>query len=570
MAAEEGQADLIVRNAKVSTLQADGNDAEAFAVRGQQFAAVGDATEVMCFAGESTRVLDAGGRRVIPGLNDSHMHTIRGGLQFNLELRWDGVPSLQRGLEMISEQAKRTPEAQWVRVMGGWSPYQFTERRMPTAAELNDAAPGVPVLVLFGYSVVLVNGAGTAALGMPPDGQPAGGDYEPVDGGLIVRGNTSVYATIARLPGLPALEDRISSTEQFFRELNRFGLTSTVDAGETATIYPDDYRAVETLAGRPRFPIRISNFLFAQKPGDEVAFWEAESVRDQRGVNRATGRLGGYVLRGAGEVLAWSAHDYENFLAARPQLSDQAIVQTADVTRLVAQRQWPIRVHATYDETISRFLDVFERVFAEVDYRGRWAIDHAETISAENIARIKAMGGGIAVQNRLSFSGEFFVERYGQEAADAVQPLREMVETGIPIGAGTDATRPASYNPWVSLYWMVTGKTVGGTQITSTASRLSRTEALRLYTAGSAWFSGEEELKGRIVPGQYADFAILSADYLSVPDDQIPAIESVLTVTGGDVVYSAAPFSAFAPDPLAPVSPAWSPVAVFGGYQQGR
>jgi predicted amidohydrolase YtcJ len=375
---------------------------------------------------------------------------------------------------------------------------------------------------------------------------------------------------IARLPGLSALEDRISSTEQFLRELNRFGLTSTVDAGESATVYPDDYQSVATLATRPGFPVRISNFLFAQKPGDEVAFWEAESVQDQPGVNRATGRLGGYVLRGAGEVLAWSAHDYENFLAARPQLSDEAITQTADVVRIVARRQWPIRVHATYDETISRFLDVFERVFAEVDYRGRWAIDHAETISAENIARIKALGGGIAVQNRLSFSGEFFVERYGQDAAVAVQPLREIVDAGIPIGAGTDATRPASYNPWVSLYWMVTGKTVGGTQITSAASRLSRIEALGLYTKGSAWFSGEEDLKGRITPGQYADFAILSADYLSIPDDEIPTIESVLTVTGGDIVYSASPFSAYAPAALSPVSPAWSPVAIFGGYQRAR
>jgi predicted amidohydrolase YtcJ len=568
MAAEDGRADLVVRNAKVSTLQVDVDEVEAFAVRGEEFVAVGDETDVMPLAGESTRVLDAGGRRVVPGLNDSHMHTIRGGLQFNLELRWDGVPSLQRGLEMISEQAKRTPEGQWVRVMGGWSPYQFAEKRMPTVSELTDASPGVPVLVLFGYSEVLVNRAGFAVLDLSSDGELAGGDYEKVDGGLIVRGNTSVYATIARLPVLSALEDRISSTERFFRELNRFGLTSTVDAGESATVYPDDYQAVATLAARPGFPVRISNFLFAQKPGDEVAFWEGVSVQDQPGVNRATGRLGGYVLRGAGEVLAWSAHDYENFLAARPQLSDMAIAQTTEVARLVARRQWPIRVHATYDETISRFLDVFERVFAEVDYRARWVIDHAETISAENIARIKALGGGIAIQNRLSFSGEFFAERYGQEAAAAVQPLREMVDAGIPLGAGTDATRPASYNPWVSLYWMVTGKTVGGTQITSAASRLSRIEALGLYTRGSAWFSGEEDLKGRIAPGQFADFAILSADYLSVPDDQIPTIESVLTVTGGDVVYSASPFSACAPAALSPVSPAWSPVAIFGGYQR--
>jgi predicted amidohydrolase YtcJ len=236
---------------------------------------------------------------------------------------------------------------------------------------------------------------------------------------------------------------------------------------------------------------------------------------------------------------------------------------------VIASHQWPIRIHATYDETISAILDVFQQVFAETGYTSRWAIDHAETITPRNIARIKAMGGGIAVQNRLSFSGEFFAERYGQRAAASAQPLRALVDAGIPVGAGTDATRPASYNPWISLSWMVTGQTVGGTQISAPASRLSRTEALRLYTAGSAWFSGEEDVKGRIAPGQYADFAVLSADYLSVPEEQITAIESVLTVTGGDVVYAAAPFEAFSPAPLPPVSPSWSPVAILGGYQRG-
>jgi predicted amidohydrolase YtcJ len=178
------------------------------------------------------------------------------------------------------------------------------------------------------------------------------------------------------------------------------------------------------------------------------------------------------------------------------------------------------------------------------------------------------MGGGIAVQNRLSFSGEFFLERYGPRAALAAQPLRQIVDSGVPVGAGTDATRPASYNPWQSLHWMVTGKTVGGTQITTTESRLSRVEALRLYTTGSAWFSGEETVKGTITPGQYADFAVLSADYLSVPEDEIPRIESVLTVTGGDVVYSDPPFTNFEPPALRPLSPEWSPVGTFGGYQQ--
>jgi predicted amidohydrolase YtcJ len=564
------RADLIVRNAKVSTLQDRGSAAaDAVAVRGEKIAAVGGEVDVMRLAGPSTTVVDAGGRRVIPGLNDSHLHAIRGGLMFNLELRWDGVDSLARGLEMIREQAERTPEGQWVRVMGGWSPYQFAERRMPTVAELNRAAPDVPVLVLFGYSQVLLNRAGTAALRLSPASERPGGQYEYTDGGLAVRGNTAVYATIGGLPALTDIGDRLNSTQYFLRELNRFGLTSTVDAGESATAYPEDYQAVAELAARPGFPVRVSNFLFAQKPGAELSFWNSQTAAGGRGLNHAVSRLNGYVLRGAGEVLAWSAHDYENFLAPRPELTEQAVAQTAAVARVVASHQWPIRIHATYDQTISVLLDVLEQVFTDTGYTSRWAIDHAETITPRNIARVKRMGGGIAIQNRLSFSGEYFLDRYGPQSAASAQPLRQIVDAGVPVGAGTDATRPASYNPWVSLYWMVTGKTVGGTQVASPATRLSREEALRLYTTGSAWFSGEEDIKGSLAPGQYADLAVLSADYLSVPDDQIPRIESLLTVTGGDVVHAAPPFEALAPEPLPPASPAWSPVALFGGYQHG-
>jgi predicted amidohydrolase YtcJ len=216
------RADLIVHNAKVTTLQDRGNaTVDAVAVRGEKIAAVGGEAEVMRLAGPSTTVVDAGGRRVIPGLNDSHLHAIRGGLMFNLELRWDGVDSLARGLEMIHEQAERTPEGQWVRVMGGWSPYQFTEKRMPTVAELNRVAPDVPVLVLFGYSQVLLNRAGTAALRLSPASEQPGGQYEYIDGGLTVRGNTAVYATIGGLPALADIGDRLNSTQYFLRELNR-------------------------------------------------------------------------------------------------------------------------------------------------------------------------------------------------------------------------------------------------------------------------------------------------------------------------------------------------------------
>jgi predicted amidohydrolase YtcJ len=568
--AGEARADLIVRNAKITTLQPGPADAEALAVRGETFFAAGPEAAVMRLAGPQTRVIDAGGRRVIPGLNDSHLHAIRGGLRYNLELRWDGVRTLRHALEMVREQALRTPGGQWVQVMGGWSPYQFAEKRMPSPSELTAAAPSVPVLVLFGYSQVVLNLAGARSLGLSPGTpQPPGPEYQFTEGGLVVQGNTAVYATIARLPALSGHAERVSSTERFLRELNRFGLTSIVDAGESATVYPDDYQALAALAREPAFPVRISNFLFAQQPGTELTFWQDMTGHAVRARNQARFRQGGYVLHGAGEVLAWSAHDYENFLAPRPLITPEAIAETESVARLVAQHQWPIRIHATYDETISQLLDVFERVFGEVRYQARWAIDHAETITPRNIERVRAMGGGIAVQNRLSFSGEFFLDRYGRQAASAVQPLRQILDAGIPLGAGTDATRPASYNPWVSLHWMITGRTVGGTQITTAGTRLSRAEALRAYTAGSAWFSGEETVKGTIAPGQYADFAVLSADYLTVPDDQIPSIESVLTVTGGDVVYSAPPFTSFEPPPLRPLCPEWSPAAIFGGYRQG-
>jgi predicted amidohydrolase YtcJ len=564
-------ADLIVHNAKVTTLSDPSPEVQAFAVRGEKFVEVGRNDEVMKLRGDGTRVIDAGNRRVIPGLNDSHLHAVRGGRFYNLELRWDGVESLERGLQMIREQASRTPKGQWVRVIGGWSPYQFKEKRMPTVAELNAASPETPAFVLFLYSQALVNKAGVAALELTPQSvPPEGGRYEFVEGGgAILHAAPSpaiLYTTIARLPQLSA-EDQINSTKHFYRELNRFGLTSVVDPGGGGHVYPTDYEASHTLARRPGFPLRIANYLFAQKAGTESADYEKWTAAEKLDLNLAVARLGGYVVEGAGENLVWSAGDYENFMSPRPELKAKMKEELGAVVRILAEHQWPIRIHATYDESIGRVLDVFEPIFRETGYKARWCIDHAETVREKNLARIKAMGGCIAVQNRMAFAGEIFAQRYGSEAAAHAPPLRDMIRAGIPVGAGTDATRVSSHNPWLSLYWMVTGRTVGGAQLALPDNRLSRDEALRLFTVGSAWLSGDENVKGKIAPGQYADFAVLSSDYSAVPEEQIRAIESVLTVTGGDVVYSAEPFLDVAPEPLPPVRPAWSPVAAFGGFQ---
>ena len=574
-AAQQQPADLIVTNARVVTMNRRHPRATAFAVRDGNFVAVGAAADVAPYRGAKTRVIDARGHTVIPGLVDSHSHAIRQGRLYNQELRWDGVDSLERGLAMIREQANRVPKGQWVQVIGGWSPYQFKERRLPTVRELNEAAPDTPVFVLFLYSRGMLNRAGVEAMKLTPQTKaPEGGRFEFVEGGgALLHAEprpTILYQAVGKLPPMSP-DEQINSNLHWYRELNRFGLTSVVDAGGGGHAFPEDYASAEALAKQNKIPLRVSMYLFAQTAGAELRDFEKWAKEVRLNFNLATELLEGYVFEGAGENLVHSAGDYENFMAPPPELSDEKLrSELTAVTTLLVRKGWPIRIHATYDLTITKVLDVFEQVFRAENFKGRWIIDHAEGISDRNIERVKRLGGGVAVQDRMAFAGEYYAERYGKEAATAAPPLRKLLDSGVPVGAGTDMTRVSSYNPWLSLYWMVSGKTVGGTALYTRENRLTREEALRLYTLGSAWFSGEEEVKGRIAPGQYADFAVLSADYLSVPEEQIKNIESVLTVVAGKIVYAARPFQNFAPAPLPPVIPAWSPVAHFGGYQKPR
>lgn len=566
-------ADLIILNGRIVTQDGRRPIAQAAAMKGGLFLAVGSNDNVARFRGSSTRVIDLGGRTVIPGLNDSHIHPTRAGRTYNAELRWDGVQTLQQAIQMLREQAARTPHGQWVRVLGGWSPYQFAEKRMPSIEELNEAAPSTPVFVLHLYSRGFLNRAGLNALGIDRNtAAPIGGRFEKDANGeptglLIAEPNPGIlYRTIAGLPALSA-QDEVNSSMHFYRELNRFGLTSVIDAGGGGHEYPDDFAASKSLADQGKLSLRISYFLFPQKPGQELADFQrwTDTTRPNQNADRL--RPNGYVLEGGGEALVSAAVDFENFMEAPPRLDLGFKKPMHQITTLLVRNRYAFRVHASYDSSISLMLDIFEAVNNETPFNGlRWAIDHAETISARNMDRIKTLGGGIAVQSRLAYAGEDFRKRNPQLAPFS-PPIREMLNREIPVGAGTDGTRVGSYNPWVALYWLVTGKTVGGTQLASVANQLSREEALHLYTIGSAWFSGEEAIKGRIAPGQYADFAVLTADYFAVPVEEIKHIESMLTVVGGDVVYGAGEF-AFLMTPLPPISPAWSPVKSFGGYHR--
>jgi predicted amidohydrolase YtcJ len=556
----------IVHNARIAT-NAMPSFVEALAVEDGTITGGGTNDEILRLRGPSTQVIDARGRTVIPGLNDSHLHIIRGGLNYNLELRWDGVPSLADALGMLRERALRTPPPQWVRVVGGWSEFQFAERRMPTLDELNAAAPDTPVFVLHLYDRALLNRAAVRAVGYTKDTpDPVGGEIQRDPAGhptgmLIAKPNALIlYSTLAKGPKL-GREDQLISTRHFMRELNRLGVTSAIDAGGGFQNYPDDYDVIAELHAQGQLTVRIAYNLFTQHAATELKDFAQWVAMTRPGAGDEF-----YRVNGAGEMLVFSAADFEDFLQPRPDMPRSMEPDLTGVVTLLAQHRWPFRLHATYDETITRALNVFERVDRDVPLAGlHWFFDHAETISDRNIERIRALGGGIAVQHRMAYQGEYFVERYGAEAATRTPPIRRMLELGVPVGAGTDATRVASYNPFVALYWLTTGKTVGGTSLYPDHHRLSRAEALRLYTEGSSWFSAEQGRKGQLVGGQVADLAVLSADYFSIPDEEIKRLESVLTLVGGRVVYGAEEFASLAP-PIPPASPDWSPVGRYGGY----
>ncbi|OMI36233.1 amidohydrolase [Streptomyces sparsogenes] len=567
-AADDDAADVIVRNAKIYTGDSGRPHAGALAIRDGLVTVVGDDAEVAPLVGRATTVVDALGRRVIPGLNDAHLHVIRGGLNYVLELRWDGVPTLRQALAMLREQAARTPKGQWVRVVGGWSAEQFAERRLPTPAELNAAAPETPVFVLHLYQSAILNRAALRAVGYTKDTpDPWGGQIvrarngEP-NGMLIAAPSALIlYSTLARAPMLDG-EHKKTSTQHFLRELNRFGLTSAIDAAGGFQNFPDNYGTVTELAREGRLSLRIAYHLFPQTAGqelDDLSRW-VEMVRPEDGDEWLR-------LNGAGENLTWAAADFENFAEPRPHLGDYEPAFEQAV-RLLMEHGWGFRLHATYDETIRRDLAVFEKLAAEGLFPGgnRWLFDHAETVSPDSLDRVAALGGAMSVQNRMSFQGEVFTRRYGVGPAADAPPVRAMLERGLTVGAGTDATRVSSYNPWVALHWLVSGRTLGGLTMRPPRNRVDRETALAMYTRAGAALTGEEHIKGILRPGFFGDLALLSDDYFAVPERDIPHIESLLTVVGGRIVHAVAEYEGMA-DEIPAVSPGWSPVAHFGGYQ---
>jgi predicted amidohydrolase YtcJ len=562
-------ADTLITNGRIATMSRRRPFVSALAIRGDRIIATGSEGDLARLRGPDTVVIDAQGRTVIPGLNDSHTHFIRGGLTYSMEVRWDGLASLAEGLRMLREQARRTPAPHWVQVIGGWTWAQFAEKRYPTLDEINAATGQTPAMVMHLYDRAWLNRAALRVLGWTRDTPDMfGGTIERDASGHptgVVMATSSLASLVGVWLSIPRLspDEQTISTRHFMREHNRLGVTSLVDAGGGGQNYPDNYQSIAGLAREKLLTLRIGYTLFAQTPGKEI-----EDYRNWSGLVQLGQGDDYFRMIGAGEYLTWSAGDSTNFnkdFAGQPVIMES---QFTEVVKYVAGMRWPFRQHTTWDSSAQRILGVLENVNREVPLTGlKWGLDHCEVIGPKTLERIAALGGSINIQNRLSTDGEAFLARQGATVAADAPPIARIREMGIPLAAGTDANRAVSYNPWIGVHWLITGETLGGAKLNADRNLLDRAEALRLYTAAGAWISDEEERKGTLEEGKLADIVFLSADYFNIPVEAIKDLESVMTMVGGKVVYGSGIYERLAP-PAPPINHDWLPIKSYGGYQK--
>ena len=527
--------DTILIGGKIVTLDSRSTVAMGLAVTDGRITATGSTDDVRKLAGPSTRVIDLRGRTVIPGLIDSHLHAIRAALSFSTEVNWIGARSLEEGLGRIRAAARAMKPGSWLIVAGGWNVQQFEENRQPTQAELTAVAPNNPVYVQLGYGWAMLNPPAHKALGLANESDlPPGGRFERDSNGALTGAVTgaqnAIVALFDRLPR-PTFAQQVEGTKAFFRELNRLALTGVVDPGGNNLTAPD-YEALFKVWRDKAMTVRVAYTLNGQTPGKEF-----EELRDLTGLLPMG--FGDDMLRfnGLGERITVAMNNNN----APSQADKDAYYR---IVRWAADRGMSLTMHWGNDASVDHLLSIFERVNAEIPIAPlRWSIAHLNDASDASLRRMKALGVGWTMQDAMYFGGEQFLKQSGSEAAKRTPPLETARKMGVVVGAGTDAHRVASYNPFTALQWLLDSKTVGGVVMRGAEEIPSRIDALKFYTLGSAWFSFDEQKRGSLDVGKLADLAVLSADYLTVPVEKIGSLESVLTMVGGKVVYTSGPFA---------------------------
>jgi len=533
-AAAAAPADLVLLNARVVTLDARSSVAEALAVQDGKILAVGSNAAVQALAGPATRHIDAAGRTVIPGLIDSHLHAVRAALSYANEVNWIGAATIDEAMTRLRSAAAQAAPGSWLIVAGGWTELQFAEKRRPTLAEVQRAVPNHPVWIQMFYSHVLMTPRALSELGLSLDNPPPGNAAERDAGGAATGWMTgtiiSISALFDRLPK-PTYEDNVVGSRRFFGELNRLAVTGVVDPGGFS-LGASQYAAVLQLWREKQLTVRLAYSLFSQNVGAEFAEYRNLTQLLPMG-------FGDDMLRfnGIGERITAGMYN-NNFPDAA------AKEKFLEIVRWAARQKMTVTVHWSENSSVHHLLELFEQVNRETPIAPlRWSIAHLDNASAETLQRMKALGVGWTMQDAMYLAGDRMLAAAGAEAAQRMPPLGTALRIGVALGAGTDAHRVASYNPFVALQWMLDGRTVGGKPTRGADEMPTREQALRLYTIGSAWFSFDEGRRGTLEAGKLADFAILDQDFFAVPVERIGRTVSLLTVVGGKPVYAAPPFS---------------------------
>jgi predicted amidohydrolase YtcJ len=531
-------ADILLVNGRIVTLDPTSGIREALAIEAGHIAATGSTEAMRKLAGPATEIIDLDGRTVIPGLIDSHIHAIRAGFRYATEVHWDGATGIGEAMERLRAAAVRAKPGAWLIVAGGWTPRQFAESRRPTQAEIAAVAGEHPVYIQLFYGSMLLNAAGRERLGLRSDEDLAPGgkferDGEGAANGWIAGTAGFITSIYSRLPK-PQTEEAIDGTRRYLRELS--GVTGVIDPGGH-NLDPEDYAALFRLWREHALPLRVVYSISAPRPGKELEDFQSFTRFLPMGSGDDWLRF-----NGIGECVTWGMYNNET-----PDEADKEAFYR--VARWAAKEGMTLTVHWNNEPSVHHLLDVLERVNREIPLaKLRWSIAHLHDASDASLQRMKALGVGWLMQDGLYFSAPSYIAERGPAQMRRTPPIVSALKLALPVGGGTDANRVMISNPFVSLRWMLDGRTVDGIATRGSEEIPSREEALRLYTEGSAWFAHDEDRRGRLMPDMLADLAVLSEDYFSVPVSRIAQIRSLLTMVGGRIVYAAAPFSDLDPD----------------------
>jgi predicted amidohydrolase YtcJ len=533
-------ADEIFLNGKVVTVDSGDTIAQAFAVKDGKFLAVGSNAEMRRYVGPNTRRTGLGGRTVIPGLMDNHYHAYIGG---TIEMRGvdlHGIKSLSEMFERIRAGVKSLPPGEPVITTVGWEEAELAERRAPTRQELDKVAPDRPLAVMRARGDAFLNSAALAKAGITRDTDKIAYIEIPKDKTGEPTGQINlpgpVNYVLARIFPPPSAEFKSRVIESQQNRLLSLGFTGIREVEMT----PEAMRAYQAMRQAGRLKIRVSMGLDVT-----VGDWNRmDEILAPWGVGPGFGdewlrldSVSEFAVDGAGP-LAWTREPHVNpadggsgFLRITPEQ-----VKTAMLA--VNRHGWRPAIHISGDKALDAVLDAYEAANAErsiVDRR--WVVEHIPMVQPDQMDRMKRLGVVVSAQFQPYRGYDGMVRAYGKDRADRIVPMRELLDKGLNVSTGSDYPSTAA-NPFVNIYFYVTRNTERGA-VAGAAQKISRMEALRVATLNNAYMTFEEKLKGSIEPGKLADFVVLNADILTVPEQQIRTIRPQATYVGGKKMYEA-------------------------------